>query len=241
MNFTFKPFGSRILVKQDPPRDATASGLHIPEKALPPPWSGVVLDRGPHAESELQPGQRLLWRSRSGHLIGSEGIGGEERAIRVLDSSQVLALLDPSAPESPSMSDEEWARFVHAPAGWVLVERVEMPISRGRIQLPDSARFHVRSNEVIVRSIGEGASLGWLEVGQRCYLGGAIGDELRFGDRGEVKLWRVPPESLLGEIVGDEAPPLEPEEPEAFLSVSPLPSQGAGDEVYDEGDSRGIR
>lgn len=241
MNFTFKPFRSYVLVKQDPPRDSTASGLHIPEKALPPPWSGVVLDRGPFASPSIQVGGRILWQPRGGHLIGAEGIGGKEHAIRMLDESQVLALLDPQAPESPSLSHDDWASLVHALPGWVLVERVEMPITRGRIHLPDSVSVHVRSNEVLVRSVGDDPAADHLRVGQRCYLGGAIGDKLRFGDRGETQLWRVPPDCLLGEIVGDEAPPLQPEDPEALLSVSPLPSAWEGDEVYDEGDSRGIR
>lgn len=48
-----------------------------------------------------------------------------------------------------------------APPGYLLVERVEMAVRRGRIIVPEGIKMSTRSCEAIVVSVGEGVNRDW--------------------------------------------------------------------------------
>lgn len=228
-----------LMIRQDPRRDVTSSGLSIPETATEvTPWTGTILDRGPWADPEYAVGRRVCFRPHGGYLVGFEGVGAEERAVRFLSPERVLAFLDASI-DPASLQSEDVAQGVHAKRGKILVERVEMPIRRGRIHLPDSARVHVRSTEVLIRSIG--ADVEGFEVGERRLITHAVGDEIRFGDRGEIRLWQIDPDMTIATVqVEDERLRSYGDDP---LRDTEVLSQVDHQETraYDEGDRRSLR
>ena len=234
MNFTLKPVRSLLLVREDPAKDRTDSGLHLPDDSKVP-WTGVIQDRGPRAPEENWIGRRIMWRPRGGFLVGSEGIG-KKGALRLVDASLVLGFLDEK--DALSLPSAAWADHAKAPAYHLLVERVEQPITRGSIILPDSARVHVRSNEVLVRHVGPGVED--YAAGDRLLISFATGHELVFGDRGEVKLLKITEEDVISRVlVEDSSLLVHGEDPASLLPEFPMPEDV--EYSFDEGDARGIR
>lgn len=189
------------MVQEDQVRNRTEGGIFVPEKSLVP-WTGVILDTGPWAEPEFSLGRRVMFRPRGGYLIGSEGVE-KAGAVRFLGQDQVLGFID--GEEVIDKPSSEWVEFAHAPPGTLLVERVEMPIARGRVILPDGARMHVRSNEALIRAIGN--LVEGFDLGQRVLIAHSVGDELRFGDREEIRLWKITPDMILADVL-EESPDL---------------------------------
>lgn len=238
VRYVLKPHRSLLMVQEDPTPDRTDGGLFVPDQSMVP-WTGVILDRGPWVGDDYSLGRRIMFRSRGGYLVGSEGVGTREGAVRFIDQSLVLGFID--GEETLSLPSAEWAERAVAPPGTLLVERVEMPIRRGRIILPDGARIHVRSNETLIRSIGTGVE--GYSLGQRVLIAHSVGDELRFGDRGEIRLWKVHPDMILADVI-EETPDLR------VYGDDPLTDPGVVSDIvssidldesmaYDEGDSRG--
>lgn len=233
-DFTLKPVRALLLVKEDPAKDRTDSGLHLPDDSKVP-WTGVIQDRGPQALEENWVGRRVMWRPRGGFLVGKEGIG-RGGALRLVDASLVLGFLDER--DILSMASADWAKYAKAPAFHLLVERVEQPVTRGSIVLPDGARTHVRSNEVLVRHVGPGVE--GYEAEDRLLISFATGQELTFGDRGEVKLLKITPSDVIARVlVPDASVVVHGEDPASLLPEFPIPEET--EYSFDEGDARGIR
>jgi hypothetical protein len=130
----------------------------------------------------------------------------------------------------------EWADCVQAPPGKILVERVEMPVRRGKILLPDGYTGRTRSTEAVIRSRGgQLAPFPW--VGQRVLISGSVGKSIPFGIRGERTLWLCDPSAILA-ILRDEGVEQEPENPLAHVERA---GSSALDMRFDEGDLRGPR
>lgn len=136
----------------------------------------------------------------------------------------------------------EWAPFAQALPGRLLVQRLEMPIARGRIILPESSRRNTRSGEAIVKSVGEGASaiVGYdLEPGCQVLLSGLTGRPIKFGLREEVELLDIPAGAVLA-LLPDSLK-------DAEVSAHTEPMQHwdreleVGQEGFEEGDRRGLR
>jgi hypothetical protein len=136
----------------------------------------------------------------------------------------------------------EWAYFSQALPGRLLVQRLEMPIARGRIILPESSRKNTRSGEAIIKSLGEGAAelVGHpLALGHQVLLSGLVGRPIKFGLREEVELLDVPasavlaivPAELADEAVSAESHPMQHWDRE--LEMVP--------EGLEEGDRRALR
>lgn len=128
------------------------------------------------------------------------------------------------------------ANTAQAQPGYLLVERVEQPVRRGRIQIPDSYRGRTRAVEAFIVSVGRGVSA--FGEGERVLLAHASGDEIRFGVRGERSLWKVPPSTVLARIYGEDEISHEGVDPTTHLrDVVP----DYDDPLWEEGDPRGLR
>lgn len=238
------PHRDLVMVLEDEATTMTRTGLHVPDDLLRP-GTGTILDVGPrHRESpDYYPGRRVLFRPGTGSFVGFEGTS-KEGAIRFFNPHQIHGFLDEC--NTDEVPWEEWAKHAVAPPGYLLVERVEMPIERGLVLLPDGARVHVRSNEAIVRSIGRGVV--WSDIdpegfwlGQRITINGPLGDELRFGARGEVRLWKISPDMTQATVNVEEAS-LRVEGEDALRSADLSEIPPAPDvPVVSEGDPRGLR
>jgi hypothetical protein len=95
-----------------------------------------------------------------------------------------------------------------APPGYLLVEREEMPVKRGRIHLPAGILFSTRSSHARVVSVGEGLEDEWAED-EAIYLSNAVGRPIHLGLRGERTLYRITPSVVLARIVGEVDQPIE--------------------------------
>jgi hypothetical protein len=95
-----------------------------------------------------------------------------------------------------------------APPGYLLVEREEMPLRRGRIHIPAAIRMSTRSCEAVVRSVGVRADDSFAE-GDRVFLAAGAGRAIKLGLRGERTLYRIEPSVVLARIVGEAATGIE--------------------------------
>lgn len=260
------PHRDLIMVLEDEATTQTTSGLFVPDDLLRP-GTGTILDVGPRLgeDSDYYPGRRVLYRPGTGSLVGFEGTS-KKGAIRFFNPHQIHGFLDDCDTEEVPWA--QWADHAVAPPGYLLVQRVEMPIERGLVLLPDGARVHVRSNEAIVRSIGRGVVkrpeqievrddgegclsvldyedvVAWQEgfwIGQRITINGPLGDELRFGDRGEVRLWKIAPDNTQATVnIEDASLRVDGEDPLRSADLSEVPPPPDVPEVS-EGDPGGLR
>lgn len=92
----------------------------------------------------------------------------------------------------------EWADRAQALPGRLLVKRLEMPLLRGRILLPESTRRGTRSAEATVESVGQGVQ--GFERGDQVILSGIVGRVIRFGIREEVELLDLPASSVVAKL-----------------------------------------
>lgn len=123
---------------------------------------------------------------------------------------------------------------VSPPPGWLLVERAEQPLRRGRIAIPESYRGKTRSVETVIVAVGSGVE--GFSRGERVLLAHSSGDEIRFGAREEKSLWKVSPSSVIAKIHA-----------EGVTHEGMHPDVGVGDLIpdyddstWEEGDSRGL-
>jgi len=129
------------------------------------------------------------------------------------------------------------ADSAEAPPGYLLVERAEIPLRRGKIALPESYRGKTRSVEAVIVSVS--TPVGDFFVGDRVLLAHASGDEVKFGERGERSLWKVSPRSVIALLYEEgeaSSPGLAPQ-----THLDQVAHFGAGDEiVWEEGDTEGL-
>jgi hypothetical protein len=92
----------------------------------------------------------------------------------------------------------EWADRAQALPGRLLVKRLEMPLLRGRILLPESTRRGTRSAEATVQSVGQGVQD--FQAGDQVILSGIVGRVIRFGLREEVELLDLPATAVVAKL-----------------------------------------
>jgi hypothetical protein len=129
----------------------------------------------------------------------------------------------------------EYFHQAEALPGWLLAERAEQPLRRGRVLLSEGYLGKTRSVEAVVVAVGEGVE--GFTAGERVLLAHASGDEIRFGEREEKSLWKVPPSNVLAKI-----------HVEGVTHEGMNPDVGVDDILpdyddlaWEEGDSRGLR
>jgi co-chaperonin GroES (HSP10) len=96
----------------------------------------------------------------------------------------------------------EWATFATALPGRLLVKRLEMPLLRGRILLPESTRRGTRSAEATIVSLGAGVENmpEDFQVGDQVLLSGLVGRTIKFGLREEVELLDLPATAVVAKL-----------------------------------------
>jgi co-chaperonin GroES (HSP10) len=136
----------------------------------------------------------------------------------------------------------DWLPLAQALPGRLLVQRLEMPIARGRIILPESSRKHTRSAEAIVKSLGEGAEEmvgNPLVVGDQVLISGLSGRPIKFGLREEVELLDIPAQAVLAIL------PVELKDEAVTVEAHPMQHWDRTLEVaqdgLEEGDRRALR
>jgi len=242
------PCGAFLLVRRDTLPDR-AGDLHIPDSALRNmrSTSGTVLAAGPQCTEDLTPGRRVVFGEFSGTQVALEGVNAASDVI-FLPDQDVLAVLDDRPfhhaglqPLEQSLGlPVELADDAHARPGRLLVERAEMPLTRGRIVLPAGISATTRCAEAVVRSVGAG--VGGFAVGDAVLLTGNPGRLMSFGPRGERRLFQVAPSAVLGKLKAPSELPIATGQP-GFTVGSQLLEEALGPAgaVHEEGDSRGLR
>lgn len=134
-----------------------------------------------------------------------------------------------------------------APPGRILVHRLEMPLRRGKIIIPEGYNRSTIANEAQVISTGEGVTL--FQVGERVFLSPSVSRFFKF--QGGIELYICSESQVLCRVKS-------PEEVEGAGAILPPTeiSQDPGDQMRDfyresptmrdkpavtEGDSRGKR
>lgn len=94
-----RPYGDRVVIREDKAGDRRPSGLYVPDAAKEKPTRGVVLSVGPgrvlddgRIESpECKPGDRVVYGKWSGIAIEAE----DEGKVLLCPAAQVLVVLGP--------------------------------------------------------------------------------------------------------------------------------------------------
>jgi hypothetical protein len=244
------PAWDLLLVRRDPSNRQIGIGLGgralvMPDTAtdLQPCRSGVILKAGPDAL--YRPGQRVAFGNYAMTTLAIEGDSGDapgdETAVGLLPSTEVLCTWSASEAELPRPLDLDGADLAQAPNGCLLVERSEIPKGRGRILMPGTYTESIRSLEATVKSIHPSAALAApFDLGELVLLGSSVGRHVGFGLRADRVLWVAMPQQILGRLAAV------PEEGvEALDDETPLKFRGRprppADVKWDEGDARAPR
>lgn len=235
------PCGAFLLVRRDVLPDR-AGDLHIPDSALRNmrSTSGTVLAAGPQCLEDLAPGARIVFGEFSGTQVALEGVDAASDVL-FLPDQDVLATLEgrPVVQEGFGLP-VELAAVARARPGRLLVERAEMPLTRGRIVLPVGISTTTRCAEAVVRSVGAGVN--GFAVGDAVLLTGNPGRLMSFGPRGERRLFQVAPSAVLGKLKAPSEEPITTDQPGFTMGGQVLEEAlGPAGAVHEEGDSRGLR
>lgn len=151
-----QPEWGNLLVRRDAVSDVVGVGLGgqsltAPAQAMARmrPNTGIILKAGPQAPECYKPGAWVLWGDGAATDLA---MGGDRQAV-LLNSQYVLAWVSAGAAaeldaiDGLDLSTENIVPFLQAPPGSYLVERREMPVTRGRIIIPDGVNVHTRSSE----------------------------------------------------------------------------------------------
>ena len=134
--------------------------------------------------------------------------------------------------------------LVSAPPHSLLVRRLEMPVRRGLIIIPDGINTSTRSNEAIIVRVGEGQYLyPWVE-GDRVFLSPSVSRCFEFV--GGVTLWLCHENQILAKINDPDGLGVEvglEESAPHLMHVTGASEPGLGEDRVEiaEGDMRGKR
>ena len=208
--------------------------------------AGTVLGVGPAVQADIQVGSRVLFSEFAGSVVALEGIESRSDIIFLadLDVFAVLSDDDGSRLEGDSEGEDSslglplsWMARCRARPPYMLVERAEIPLTRGKLFLPPGSRQHTRATEVVVRDVG--ASVRGYAPGDRLQLASQAGRDLAFGVRGERKLTQISPSSVFA--VYREAPEDVVLVTQGARNVPVDMLEELREAVYSEGDVRGLR
>lgn len=133
---------------------------------------------------------------------------------------------------------------LRAPAGKLLVTRLEMPIQRGRIIIPDGINTTTRASEAVVICAGEGSfAYPWVE-GDVVFLAPSV--SRHFEVDGGMTVWVVSEGEILAKVLDqNQLPQLSlHESPEHWMQETGALEVGRADVetgTVVEGDRRGLR
>lgn len=142
------------------------------------------------------------------------------------------------------MIDKSLLPLVSAPPHSLLVQRLEMPVRRGLIIIPDGVNTSTRSNEAVIVRVGSGQyQHPWVE-GDRVFLSPSVSRCFEFV--GGVTLWLCYENQILAKINDPDGLGVEVglEESASYLMhVTGASEPGLGEDRVEvaEGDMRGKR
>lgn len=208
------------VVEDEPPKEV--GGILLPEVSLAAGTSGTVVAMGKELSASWADGgegwavgQRVWYRAYAGTRLKVRG-----EAVLLLDTTEVIAR---SGPESS----------LGAPPGYMLVEREEMPTTKGPIWLPAGYRHHTLSATAVVVSVGPFVQ--GFEAGDRVLLSANAGKSV--GVEGRSLLRILPTQVLLRMPEGEG----ENEGSHMLRGYSPADLAEEPEAKVEEGDSAGLR
>ncbi len=233
-----QPCRANLLVRRDVPTDVVGVGLEgkslvRAERYQQRPNTGLVVKRGDQAPACFSPGTWLIWGDGAATALAMGG----EREMVLVNSQYVLAWTRQGwGAEADPLADEATIPFLQAPPGAHLVERLEMPVQRGRIIIPDGINLHTRSSEATVIASGLTCLDFW--PGDTVFLAGSVSRSFWVGHR---RLWVVTPQQIPAKLL--------PERPDVALAADEGTTAGMqdftmgldADAALDEGDPRSPR
>jgi hypothetical protein len=207
-----EPEWNLLLVKRDPVSDVVGVGLEgkplvVPERyhgGLTRPRTGRILKAGPDAHRRLSPGRRVVFQALSGTPLAMGG----DRDTLLLPPMEVLALF-PEGLEDEDL-DHELVAKLEPPPGHLLVKRLEVPVRRGRIIIPDGVKVQTRSSEAIVLSAGADAG-DRFRSGDHVFLAGTVSRAFSVGLHDDTEVTRVTPGMIQGRLYVQTEHPIERE------------------------------
>lgn len=150
----FAPEWDLLLVEREKKGDVVGIGLGGQAIVTPDAGKsmvGKILRVGPDVPSWYIVGRRVVFGVHSGTRI--EMPGQRSRDVLILPRSEILTMMD-GEEGGDQLLDLSWKDHVLAPPGKLLVERMETPIARGRIIIPDGVSTARRSSEGRVHRVG---------------------------------------------------------------------------------------
>lgn len=205
------------VVEDEPPKEV--GGILLPEVSLAAGTSGTVvaLGRGLEGCGEgWAVGQRVWYRAYAGTRLKVRG-----EAVLLLDTTEVVARVG------------EGGEDLGAPPGYMLVEREEMPTTKGPIWLPAGYRHHTLSATAVVVSVG--LFVDGFEAGDRVLLSANAGKGVEVGGR---TLLRILPTQVLLRMPEGEG---ENEGSHMLRGYSPADLAEEPEAKVEEGDTAGLR
>lgn len=240
-----QPEWGYLLIQKDPESEIIGMGLDGNPLVAPEgyrdrsrPSTGIVLKAGPGAP--YPPGIWVVFDSHSGTDLA---LGGDRDKI-LLESSQVLAWVakedieELREIESLGADQEPTVAVLNASPGFMLVERAEMPIHRGRIIIPDGVNVHTRSSEAEVIAVGTQESP--YKEGDNVFLAGSVSKSFNCGPGFARRFWRCTPQQIPARILQEPAEPIVAEN-NPLAGMKELRQQVDHDRAWDEGDPRAVR
>lgn len=208
-----------LVVPDKVPDDLGIQGINgemmvAAEKYKGRPKSGVVIAAGPTAPYPC--GARVLFDSHSTTDLGQDG--SSERVL-LLNSQQVRCWTD-GGEDMNDLLGESWRDHIKPPPGCIIVERAQMPTTRGAIWVPDTFNAATRSSEatVLASDDKQGPNEEVVNPGgrtfrlvptnkfakdDRVFLAGTTAKHIMLGRRGDVVLWIIRPGEITGRLLDD--------------------------------------
>jgi hypothetical protein len=187
----------QMLVKRDPVSEVVGVGVGGADLIRPAgsssrdkPNTGVVIKAGP--EAPYSPGDWAVFAEGSFTDLAM----GSERDVILLDAQYVLAWV-PGHLLPIDINQEDILDYLMAPLGYLLTERAEMPISRGRIIIPDGINLHTRSSEARVVACSSAESP--FKSGDDVFLAGSVSKSILCGKGRRV--WLTKPRQIPARIL----------------------------------------
>ncbi len=167
------PLRTQVMVEEHA-RSERVGALYRPERYqdASKPRSGVVRKVGPSVRA-VSPGDIIFWGFHSGTVRKMNG-----EACTMLPEEEILAKTVVDWDGDP---DESVIEGLKPRPGQAIVERLEMPLRRGKIYIPDGTLTSTRSSEAVVLAVGEGVDV--VAPGDGVLLAPSVSRSLNLGHR----------------------------------------------------------
>lgn len=232
----FAPEWDLLLVEREKKGDVVGVGLGGQSIVTPDAGKsqvGRILRVGPDVPAWYVVGRRVVFGIHSGTRI--ELPGQRDRDVLIIPREEIMAMMD-GEEDAGELLGLSWKDHVLAPPGKLLVERMEAPLARGRIIIPDGIATSRRSSEGRVHRVGPGAGERFPE-GDQVFIAGNVSRNFPLGYREEERLYVCSPGQLSGHIVGDPGEDGLRASSSVMRGAETIPDEPV-EQRFDDGDSR---